>query len=170
VPAGDTPFCFFFRPVFPYLRDLYWFATRFESSPFVRLIYEDGGEERLDAARLDAGLESTGDVLHRPGTLPDLAPYVDNDWLDLIGLRASEEQAIATSHLLATARDDYKNAVADKAEIAFLCMDGFWWEFYPRDPSLLDLVARPLEGISGVSLRTSDLRNRWALFGDSAAS
>lgn len=163
VPPDDTAFCFFFRPVFPYLPDLYWFASGFESTPFVQLINEDGGEERLDAARVDIGLNQISAVLHRPGTLPELAPYVYNDWIDLIGLRSSEADAVAAARRLAGARKDFDRYVNEEAELAFYCVDGFSWEFYTRDPTLLALITHPLEGVAGIGIRPCDLRDRDAL-------
>lgn len=170
VPPGDTAFCFFFRPIFPYLRELYWFASCFESTPFVRLIHEEGGEERLNAAQMDVGLDQLNSVLHRPGTLPELAPYLYTDWINLIGLRCSEADAVDTAQRLARERGEFDRYVDENTEIAFHCMDGFWWEFYPRDSALLELVTRPLEGVAGVGIRPCDLRHREALFRDPAAS
>jgi hypothetical protein len=47
-------------------------------------------------------------------------------------------------------------------------MDGFWWEFYPRDPALLEVVTRPLQGVPGVSIRSCDSNNQNALFDPNA--
>jgi hypothetical protein len=48
-------------------------------------------------------------------------------------------------------------------------MDGFWWEFYPRDSALLELVTRPLQNVPGVDVRSCDLHQRKALFDPSAS-
>ena len=93
VPSEDTPFCFFFRPVFPYMRDLHWLATDFYSAPFIRRTRTAGGEEELEAVgRIEAGLDHNNSVLHRPGTLPDLASSVYNDWINLVGLRLGDRR------------------------------------------------------------------------------
>ena len=164
VPPDDSAFCYFFRPVFPHMRELYWFASGYYSSPFSGIIYEEGGESRYDALRMDIGLDDGNYSLHRPGTLPELASYVHNDWIDLIGLRCSEEEAIATARQLCTAQGEFERYADRHMEMAFHCMDGFWWEFYPRDPALLDLVTRPLQGVPGVDIRSCDLHNRKALY------
>jgi hypothetical protein len=168
VPPDDTAFCYFFRPVFPHMRDLYWFAANFYSTPFSGIMYENGGDDRLSAARMDIGLDDGNYALHRPGTLPELAPYIHNDWINLIGLRCSEDDAIATARQLSGEQGEFDRYVDRNTELAFHCMDGFWWEFYPRDSALLELVTRPLQNVSGVDIRSCDLHNRKALFDPSA--
>jgi hypothetical protein len=168
IPPDDTVFCFFFRPVFPYMRDLYWFAANFYSTPFGGVTYEDGGEARFDAARMDIGLDDGNYALFRPGTLPELASQIGNDWLDLIGLRCSEEEAISTARQLSAEQGDFDRYVVRNTELAFHCMDGFWWEFYPRDPALLEVVTRPLQGVPGVGIRSCDSNNQNALFDPNA--
>lgn len=169
VPVDETPFCFFFRPVFPHMRDLYWFASGFQGTPFCRLIAEDDGIQRLEEAQVYTGLDSSNFVLHRPGTLPELAPYLTNDWIDLIGLRGTEPEAVATACELAKASDGFGRCVDEVAELAFFCAQGILWEFYSRDPSLLDLVVASLRPVAGLGIQSCELRRRDALFGGSAS-
>ena len=168
VPPGERPFAFFFRPLFPKLDQLYWFASGFQSTPFVDLIYEEGHEERLTAAQMDIGLEKVSCILHRPGTLPALASYLRNDWIDLIGIRSTEREAIDSARKLArsalSTRENFEQWVEDSAEMAFFCVDGFWWEFYAKDARLLEDVVAPLERIAGIQIRRCNLRHRAALF------
>lgn len=166
VPPDDTPFCFFFRPVFPYMRDLYWFASGFYSSPFVRRSRNEAGEEELEAVgRMEVGLDDDNEALHRPGTLPDLASSVHNDWINLIGLRLDEDEAVSVARRLSAAEEkEFDRYVGEEAELAFYCLDGFSWEMYPRDPALLELVARPLRGVDGISVSECDSSNRDALW------
>ena len=168
VPPDENPFCYFFRPVFPHMRELYWFASNFYSTPFSGIIYQEGGESRYDAVRIDIGLDDGNYALYRPGTLPELASYIHNDWIDLVGLRCSEEEAIATARQLSCEDAEFERYVVRNTELAFHCMDGFRWEFYPRDASLLDLVTRPLQETPGVDIRSCDLYNRKALFDPNA--
>lgn len=168
VPPDDTAFSYFFRPVFPHMRELYWFASNFYSSPFSGLTYEEGGESRYFALRMDIGLNDGNYALFRPGTLPGLASHMHNDWINLIGLRCSEEEAIATARQLSCEEGDFERFVVGSTELSFHCMDGFWWEFYPRDAALLDLVTRPLQETPGVDIRSCDLHHRKALFDPSA--
>jgi hypothetical protein len=162
IPPDDTAFCYFFRPVFPHMRELYWFASNFYSSPFSGVMYEEGGERRYDALRMDIALDDGNYALYRPGTLPELAPYVHNDWINLIGLRCSEEDAISTARQLSCEQGDFDRYVVRNTELAFHCMDGFSWEFYPRDSALLDLVTGPLLETPGVDIRSCNLHNRQA--------
>ena len=118
VPPDDSAFCFFFRPVFPHMRELYWFAAHFYSTPFSGIIYEEGGESRFFALRMDIGLDDGNYALFRPGTLPELASYVHNDWIDLIGLRCSEEEAISTARQLSIEEGDFDRYVGRHAELA----------------------------------------------------
>ena len=164
VPPSETAFSYFFRPVHLQMRELYWFAANFYSTPFSGIMYEEGGESRYDALRVDIGRDDGNYALYRPGTLPALARHVHNDWIDLIGLRCSEEEAIATARQWSSEQGEFDRYVDRHTEMAFHCMDGFWWEFYPRDPALLDLVTRPLQDVPGVGIRSCDLHNRKALF------
>ena len=169
IPPDDSAFSYFFRPVFSQMHELYWFASGFYSSPFSGIIYEEGGEARYDALHMDIGLDEGNYVLFRPGTLPELGPYVHNDWINLIGLRCTEEEeAISIARQLSCEQGDFDRLVVRQAELAFHCMDGFWWEFYPRDAALLDLVAGPLQGVPGVDIRSCDLHRRKALFDPNA--
>jgi len=149
------------------MRDLYWYASGFYSSPFFRSTRTEGGEELVEpVGRMDAGLDDNNAVLHRPGTLPELASSVHNDWINLIGLRAGEDEAASLARRLSIADvKDFDRYVSEEAELAFYCMDGFAWEMYPRDPALLALVTRPLTGIVGISVTQCDLSNRDALWG-----
>ena len=47
IPLGRSRFKRFFEPIFPLMTNPFWFASRWESSPFVALIYEPGGEEPM---------------------------------------------------------------------------------------------------------------------------
>jgi hypothetical protein len=168
VPPEDSAFSYFFRPIFPQMRDLYWFASNFSSTPFSGIMNEEGGESRYDALRIDTGMDDGNHALYRPGTLPELARYLHNDWINLIGLRCSEEEASSTARQLSCEEGEFDRYVGRHAKLAFHCMDGFWWEFYPRDEALLDLVTRPLRDVPGVSIRTCDLHHRKALFDPTA--
>jgi hypothetical protein len=56
------------------MRNLFRFASRWKSSPFEDLIYEPGGEERLEGYQVDHPMfDNTNAIILQPGCLPELA-------------------------------------------------------------------------------------------------
>lgn len=169
LPVGASPFCSIFRPSFPLLAEYYWFATGYQTTPFNRMIFEKGGEERFDAAIIECGLsENQANLLHRPGTLPELAPYLTSDWVDLIALSEPEHQVTDDSHRLAraayasdpTAWADYDRLVDEVSNLVFYCIDGFRRELPARDQETLALVEAPVKSFAGITLEWCELAER----------
>jgi hypothetical protein len=141
----QTPrqFGMFFAPIATALRPLYWYSGHWQSSPFVALIYEDGGEERLDRVRIRIPPdESMGVALHAPGALPDLAPFLYDDDIALVGFRCEHhEEAIAVAVQLSSLDGHlFYDTIERVGEMCFFNVDGAWWELYAKDVTLLERV------------------------------
>jgi hypothetical protein len=161
--AGTSTFGHFTAPLAARLRGLHWWTDRYESSPFGSFRFEtEDGEERLDALIIvlpsQANEPYINGLLFRPGTLPDLARYLHNDWIDLVGIDAAEHDPVdAAERLLPLGGDAtraYFDQVARCAELFFRCVDGWYWEMFARDPEAVALVRSHVEASGG---RTVDL-------------
>ena len=175
IPEGTNAFTYLFQPVFDKLGPLYWYAWGFESTPFVSLIYEEGGEERLDSLLVHQTPEgaATQSLLYAPGTLPDLAPFLYDDWVYLLGLGPSRCDPMAAARRLDGLRDStrlywpehselpaFYDAVEELAEMCFICVDGASWELYARQYDLVSWVVEHLRGRRGFDVRECELRER----------
>jgi hypothetical protein len=171
IPAGRSRFAHFFEPIYPLMRDYFWLAHGWESSPFVDLIFESGGEELLDSYRLEhPRFDITNASLFRPGTLPTLANYLCDDWIDLLGFIPGPADAgegqIADELFDATCGDDkYYTAIERRVTLCFFCVDGFSWEVYCQDRAAVTQVFESIKLMEGVEPVRGGLRGRKDRFG-----
>jgi hypothetical protein len=148
VPEEGRAFAYYFAPIADELRPLYWYADCWESSPFGLVTYEPGGEERLAQVKIALPTDDlVAASLYGPGSLPDLAPFLYDDWIDLIGFRGKGLNPLTVaaefSQLKETGREKY-DLIERYAEICFFCMDGWSWEVYAQD---LTLIGRTIEHV-----------------------
>jgi len=176
IPEGTNAFTYLFQPVLDKLGPLYWYAWGFESTPFVSLIYEEeGGIDRLESLMVHQTPEgaATQSLLYAPGTLPDLAPYLYDDWVYLVGLDPSRCDPMAAARRLNGHRDNarsyrpgrselpaFHDAVEELAEMCFICVDGISWELYAHEYELVSRVVEHLRGRRGFDMRECELRER----------
>lgn len=171
IPAGRSRFAHFFEPILPLMRDLSWLAQGWVSSPFVGLIFEPGGEEMLDSHQVDhPRFDGTNAALFRQGTLPALANWLRDDWIDLLGFVPGPAEAgegrIADELFDAAARGDgeYYEAIERLVALCFSCVDGFSWEVYGQDQAVT-AVFEHLAHMEGVEVARGQLRRREDRFG-----
>lgn len=165
VPAGRSRFAHYFEPICPLMTDLFWFAQRWAASPFVDLIFEPGGEERLDRYQVDhPRFDNTSASLLRPGCLPALADWLRDDWIDLLGFAPggtdpgviADELFDADDH----GKDGYYAAIEKQVSLCFFCVDGFSWEFYSKDQGAVTQVFEHVRLMEGVNLKRARLLDR----------
>ena len=77
---------------------LFWLVWDFQSGPLDMRVYEDRSEEWVDQLWIDVPSSTRGGAelslaLMRPQFLPGLSRYVFSDWVDILGLPCSEEEA-----------------------------------------------------------------------------
>jgi hypothetical protein len=164
-PLGQSRFEHYFAPVFPLMRNLFWFAHRSESSPFVDLIYEPGGEERLERYQIDhPRFDNTSATILQPGCLPELAGWIRDDSIDLLGFApggtgpgeiADELFQAAGLSVLA-----YFTAIEQRVSLRFFCADGFSWEFYSPDGHAVMQIFEHAKSLEGVNLGRAVLEDR----------
>src|SRR5271165_458219 len=147
------------------MKDLFWFAKGCQSSPFVDLIYEPGGEGLLDSYQVEhTRFDNTSACLFQPGTLPTLSRWLRDDWIDLLGYAAHDADPgeIADGMLDASkrSRDKYYSVIEHEVELCFFCVDGFSWEFYCHNDSAITAVFEHVSRMEGVRLARGRLRYR----------
>ena len=164
VPEKGRAFAPYFAPIADYLRPLYWYADCWESSPFVVVTYEPGGEERLARARIALPTDGQSAAsLFRPGTLPDLAPFLYDDWIDLIGFRGRglDPLTVAAEFLQVKEMGRVKYDLIERyADICFFCVDGWSWEVYAKDPAVIDRTVEHVKGNGLVRIDHCELHDR----------
>jgi hypothetical protein len=173
IPAGRSRFAHFFEPMLPLMNELHWLALGGDSSPFVDLIYEPGGEELLDSYYIDhPRFDNTSASLFRPGVLPALADWLRDDWINLLGFVADPSTAGEIADRLFDAWDasnrgneKYYSAIERTMELCLFCVDGFSWEAYGKDQAAVARALERLRQIEGVILSERQLRERDAWFG-----
>jgi hypothetical protein len=143
IPKGKRAFEFLFNPILDRLETLSWLAHNFVSTPFVDLLYLEGGEEKLMAAEFDIFLADA--KLFRPYTLPLLASYLYDDWINLIGFHQRDYILESLSkdcleRFNSRIRASYYDFIERQAQMCFFCVDGFSWEFYCRDYKPIELL------------------------------
>jgi hypothetical protein len=164
-PSGQPLFAHFFQPIFPLMTDLSWFTCRWESSPFVDLIFEPGGEERLETYQVDhPRFDNVSASLLRPGCLPALAGWLRDDWIDLLGFALSGDDSGEIADELFDAdergKDEYYATIERRVSLCFFCVDGFSWEFYCKDQEAVTQVFEHVRRMKGVKLELGRLRDR----------
>jgi hypothetical protein len=154
------------------MKDLAWLAHGWESSPFVDLIFESGGEELLDSYQLDhPRFDNTNASLFRPGTLPALADWLRDDWIDLLGFVSGPADAdyggIADKLFDASHRGDneYYGAIERLVPLCFFCIDGLSWEVYGQDRAAVLEAVEHISRMEGVEVARDQLRGRKDRFG-----
>ncbi|MEN6497915.1 MAG: hypothetical protein ABFD16_26755 [Thermoguttaceae bacterium] len=165
IPPNKRGFEFFFEPILSRLEPLCWFAQGWQSSPFVAAIYEPGGEEKLNEFWIDhPRFYQVSASVFRAGVLPTLAPWLYDDWIDLIGFRCNEEDVCSVADGLYDAdnrgRDAYYAAIDRKAELCFFCIDGFSWELYCHEPDVLEAVGDHVASIGHITVKRCRLNER----------
>jgi hypothetical protein len=163
--AGGSRFAHYFEPLDSIMGDLFWFAHCWQSSPFVDLIFEPGGEECLNRYQVDhPRFDDTSASLFCPGCLPRLAQWLRDDWIDLLGYTSGDANAgeIADELFDAHQRGEeaYYGAIEKLVRLCFFCVDGMWWEFYSKDQTAVSRVFERVSGIEGVSVRSLGLLDR----------
>ena len=171
-PGDDraTPFVLCFEPVFDQLRPLHWYASSYESGPFDFFTASQiRREEDLDALFLDIpnerGNVQVGAALLRSGFLPELAAFLYQDWIELVGVGGNEDYARTVAEEFLDLHwqsrvDDRYSLMEQHGEICFFCVDGSSWEIYARDEEILDRVARHVQDRSGILVQRRTLRER----------
>lgn len=163
VPPGQRGFETFFVSILPKMANLYWFAQKWESSPFVALMYEPNGTEQLESFLIDQPLfHNASACLLRPGVLPELAHWLYDDWIDLLGFRAEGEKqaAVIATRLFSAHGDAYHDVIEREVEFCFFCVDGFSWELYCHNHDVIQAVADHVAPIPHVTVEWCRLRDR----------
>ena len=170
-----SPFVLCFEPVFDRLQPLHWYASNFDSGPFDFFEASQARrEEDLDPLFVDIANErenvQVGAALLRSGFLPDLAAFLYQDWIELVGIGGSVDHARAVADdflsLHWQGRDEDRYALMEQhGEICFFCVDGRSWEMYARDQEALERVAGRVQGLRGVRMERWALRERDFQFG-----
>lgn len=144
-PSGLTEFQFFFQPLYTVMAPMYWFVGDSWSSPFGSLY--DGVE---DEDWIHPLADNAVPGLYNPGLLPAYAHDIPNDWQTLVGLGSDPIAAEKAAARLAQARwAEFYEIIDDVSSLTFLCIDGFVWQVFAKDETLLDTVAADLETSAG---------------------
>lgn len=161
IPSGQRAFEFLFRPIFDNLEPLYWLALSFVSTPLNELLFTENGEEKLEEL-MEAYLDSA--ILFRPSTLPCFAHYVCSDWIDLIGIPQTNDVSDLARDFIERSsspiKASYYDLIKSQSKICFFCVDGFSWELYSKDETLISKVVKNIENVSGFYLKHSSLEKR----------
>lgn len=177
LPEGASPFVASFAPVFDRLRTLYWFASNYDSGPYDSFsAAETHPEVELEALDIDIPVERDhgrmGAALLRPGFLPDLADFLYQDWIALVGIRGDEARAReAAAQFIAlfwrvwdepgtNKRGEEYSLIEQYGEICFFCDEGRSWEIYSKDIGDLDKIAQHILRIEGLRVEWWDLHER----------
>jgi len=159
-----------FEPVMRYMSKFFWLAQKYQSGPFdyVRAS-ENYSEEFLEGLFVDIPNERGNVVMEvqllRPDFLPELAPYIYQDSIDLVGLRGPELAAIDTAggflQLSWSEWHEHKRSDSEEyklidklAQVCFFCEDGRSWEIYAKDHEILNAVAKHIS-------KTLDLKSEY---------
>jgi len=143
VPNGLSEFEFFFSPIFNAMALLYWWDVGSPSSAFTSIYPDDFDDDDNDNIHplIDNGVPG----LYNPGILPAYAHDVPNDWQTFIGIESDKETAVAIAQELNhLSESGFLGNVKKLSSLFFVCIDGFEWEMYARDPDLIERVRAPL--------------------------
>lgn len=164
---GQPVFEELFRPLFDYLQAMTWLtmpgAFRFpyeweDASDFdpVNQVWTGGpmAEFDRDLVQIREGNSHYG-YFTSVDLFPKYAPAISEDWNTIYGLR----QPVAPLEWLraAYARGTYETA--ELADVTFVNDDGSFWEFFPRDESLLRILEQHLPGLPVGFAPTSTARD-----------
>jgi hypothetical protein len=183
VPDGLSPFELCFEPVFDYLRPLHWYASNYDSGPFDFFeAAQTRREEELDALFVEIPNErnnvQVGAALLRPGFLPDLAPFLYQDWIELVGIGGDEARARevasellelhwrARAKLRAPTPAEHYDLLEQHCEVCFFCGEGYSWEIFAKDLEILESVARRIQKLEGIRVERRTLSERGTRFED----
>jgi hypothetical protein len=162
---GRSRFAHYFEPIFPLMKDLFWFAHGWQASPFADLIFEPGGEERLARYQVDhPRFDNSNASILRPGCLPELANWLRDDWINLLGfIPGSADPAGIADELFEAdecGEDVYYTAVEKRVTLCFFCVDGLSWECYSNDRQAVTRVFEHVGRMDGVGLERAYFMDR----------
>lgn len=147
------------EPLLPFLDPFHWYAESVDGGAFnaFALDFDDREnvvkthEHRL-AILDDALVLGESPLLYRPGTMARFAWYMTDDWAVLLGLDATEEEAVRFAHGRPSSRID--SPLVDSWAFN---VDGGSWEFFSRRRSLVDRLREHLNGLTGVRWEEAEL-------------
>lgn len=150
--AGTSTFDTFFLPLREIMRRLHWWADYSESTPFFTRMTMTNREADFEASVIDLPSRAPNDglgteLLFRAGTLPDFAPFLGDDWIDLIGIDAAKHDPLDVAtwfrdhpRIDAASTRTYCDRIERWCELCFYCMDGAYWDLYAKNPENIRAV------------------------------
>lgn len=162
--TGQPLFAEIFQPILGELNGLTWLtgvgAFRLPLSWADDSVYDEATDSFVSgpAAELDRDVHLITDergvtqfgCYARADVFPKYAGIVEEDWNAIFGMDRPIQNPLAwwDGYYDATSRAAYLNGFY----VCFLSIDGGCWEFYTREPRLLEMVERHLKGLDvGVS-------------------